>query len=101
MRYNVEGRNVDVYWNDVILWDSNTIKFKDIKSFITRVVWLEPHCNVFKQGIPFLCAELLVHNILYKLGICKTKTEHTNLSLVGDMAWYERSLYLILSIFFY
>ena len=101
MRYSIQGRNVDVYWNDVILWGSNTIKFKDIKSFITRVVWLEPQCNVFKQGIPFLCAELLAHNILYKLGICKTRTEHTNLSLVEDMAWYERSLYLILSIFFY
>ena len=100
MRYMIDNIEIDVYYNDVIIWDSNIIKFKDIKPFITRLMYLDPTCNILKQRVSFLCAELYVHNILYKLGICKIKTEHTNLSRIEDMKWYERLVYNIFSILF-
>ena len=100
MRYKIDNIEIDVYYNDVIIWNSNTIKFKDIKPFIMRLMYLDSTCNILKQRVSFLCAELYVHNILYKLGICKIKTEHTNLSLIEDMKWYERLVYNIFSILF-
>lgn len=100
MKYKIDNIEIDVYYNDVIIWNSNTIKFKDIKPFITRLIWLDHTCNILKQGISFLCAELFVHNVLYKLGICKVKTEHTNLSLIEDMKLYEKTIYKLISIFY-
>lgn len=100
MRYKIDNIEIDVYYNDVIIWNSNTIKFKDIKPFIMRLMYLDSTCNILKQKVSFLCAELFIHNLLYKLHILRNNTAHCNLSLYKDLTIIEKIVYKLVSILY-
>lgn len=99
MRVTINDIEVDIYDNDVILWDSYKIKLSSTKEFVEKLCEYSQHSEVLTQDKQQLQAELIVHNILYKLGICQEKTNTTNLSLYKDMANVEKFVYATLSIF--
>ena len=91
---------ISFYNDDIILWDSFKIKFKDIKDFISSLYLKNNTSDVLKQDKSILCAELFVHNVLYKLGIKRVKTQNCNLSIYENLKSYEKIIYKIFSIFF-
>lgn len=48
-----------------------------------------------KRGIPSMIREWRVHNLLYSIGLFKTRTKDVDLN-IGD-PWYIKTLYFILS----
>lgn len=100
MTIEIFNKRVDIYDDDVIIWKSSEVKNKEIKNFIKKLCEYKKHSRVLKQNYKLLCAEFLIHNILYSLGFNRVKTETTNLSLYDDMTTYEKIIYKIVSIIF-
>lgn len=94
---NILNFNVSFYDDDIIIWDSFKIKYKDIKTFIDALYIEHETSSVLKQDKRLLCVELFVHNVLYDLGIKRNKTKDCNLSLYNDFSFPEKCLYTILS----
>lgn len=92
--------NVSFYNDDIIIWDSFKIKYKDIKKFIDALYLENETSDVLKQDKSILCAELFVHNVLYKLGIKRVKTKDCNLSIYDSLTRFEKIVYTIISKFF-
>lgn len=95
---HIKGYDVYISNNDVIIYDSYTMK--DIKSFVLELVKYKDSSLILRKDYRLLCSEIFVHNILCKLGICKNRTCHTNLSLNKDWSFIEKVVYKIISIFY-
>lgn len=94
---NILNFNVSFYENEIIIWDSFKIKYKDIKTFIDALYIEHETSNLLKQDKSILCAELFVHNVLYDLGIKRNKTKDCNLSLYSDFSFFEKCVYTLVS----
>ena len=100
MRIEIDNIKVDIYDDDIIIWESHIVKNGKIKNFIKQLCEHKEHSEVLRQDYRLLCAEFLVHNILYTLGVNRVKTATTNLSLYKDMTKCEKVIYKIISIIF-
>ena len=98
MRITINNTFVDIYNDDVIVWQS--YKIKNIKDFILKLIEYKSCSKVLKQDYRLLCSEFFIHNLCYKLGLFRKKTETVNLSLYEDMTTIEKIVYKLIAIMF-
>lgn len=86
--------------NNTSILDSHLVKKpKDMKSILFCIKnQIAENYAINKRSISSMIAEWRVHNLMYSLGIFRSRTKHVDLNT--EQPWYIEALYYILSPFY-